>query len=69
MPARDGCSGKGPIRGDGRTLRLSRVVETLADSKGPRDYFMPVAPAPADKAIRPPGKGGCSLVKANKVHP
>jgi branched-chain amino acid transport system substrate-binding protein len=66
MPTDDDCFGPGSIRVDGRKIHPSYLweVKTPAESKGPWDYYKPVASTPADKAFRPLDKGGCSLVKA-----
>ncbi len=66
MPTDDDAFGPGSIRVDGRKLHPSYLwqVKTPAESKGPWDYYKPVASTPADQAFRPLDKGGCSLVKA-----
>jgi branched-chain amino acid transport system substrate-binding protein len=66
MPTDDDCFGPGSIRVDGRKIHPSYLweVKTPSESKGPWDYYKPVASTPADKAFRPLDKGGCSLVKA-----
>jgi branched-chain amino acid transport system substrate-binding protein len=66
MPTEDDCFGAGSIRADGRCIHPSYLweVKTPAESKGPWDYYKPLASTPADKAFRPLDKGGCSLVKA-----
>jgi branched-chain amino acid transport system substrate-binding protein len=66
LPTDDDCFGPGSIRVDGRKLHPSYLwqVKTPAESKGPWDYYKPVASTPADQAFRPLGAGGCSLVKA-----
>jgi len=65
IPTDDDCFGVGSIREDGRKLHPSYLweVKKPKESKGPWDYYKPVASTPADKAFRPLGKGGCSLVK------
>jgi branched-chain amino acid transport system substrate-binding protein len=65
MPTDDDCFGLGSIREDGRKLHPSYLweVKKPKESKGPWDYYKPVASTLADKAFRPLGKGGCSLVK------
>jgi branched-chain amino acid transport system substrate-binding protein len=65
MPTDDDCFGPGSIRIDGRKIHPSYLweVKTPSESKGPWDYYKPVASTPADKAFRPLDKGGCSLVK------
>lgn len=66
MPTEDDCFGTGSIRVDGRCIHPSYLweVKTPAESKGPWDYYKPIATTPADKAFRPVDQGGCSLVKA-----
>jgi len=66
MPTDDDCFGPGRIRVDGRKIHPSYLweVKKPSESKGPWDYYKPVASTPADKAFRPLDKGGCSLVKA-----
>jgi branched-chain amino acid transport system substrate-binding protein len=38
-------------------------VKKPPESKGPWDYYKPIASTPTDKAFRPLDKGGCFLVK------
>jgi branched-chain amino acid transport system substrate-binding protein len=66
MPTDDDCFGPGSIRVDGRKIHPSYLweVKKPSESKGPWDYYKPVASTPADKAFRPLDKGGCSLVRA-----
>jgi branched-chain amino acid transport system substrate-binding protein len=66
MPTDDDCFGSGSIRVDGRKIHPSYLweVKQPSESKGPWDYYKPVASTPADKAFRPLDKGGCSLVRA-----
>jgi branched-chain amino acid transport system substrate-binding protein len=66
IPTDDDCFGPGSIRSDGRKIHPSYLweVKTPAESKGPWDYYKPVATTPADQAFRPLNKGGCPLVKA-----
>ncbi len=66
IPTDDDCFGPGSIRPDGRKIHPSYLwqVKTPAESKGPWDYYKPVATTPADQAFRPLDKGGCPLVKA-----
>jgi len=66
IPTDDDCFGAGSIRVDGRKIHPSYLweVKKPSESKGPWDYYKPVASTPADKAFRPLDKGGCSLVKA-----
>ncbi len=66
MPTSDDCFGEGTIRADGRKTHPSYLweVKTPAASKGPWDYYKPVASTPADTAFRPLDKGGCPMVRA-----
>ena len=66
MPTEDDCFGSGSIRVDGRCTHPSYLweVKKPSESKGPWDYYKPLASTPADKAFRPLDQGGCSLVKA-----
>ena len=66
MPTEDDCFGAGTIREDGRKIHPSYLwqVKTPAESKGPWDYYKPVATTPADQAFRPLGAGGCTIVKS-----
>ncbi|HEY0182902.1 MAG TPA: ABC transporter substrate-binding protein [Rhodopila sp.] len=66
MPTEDDCFGPGSIRMDGRKIHPSYLweVKKPSESKGPWDYYKPLASTPADKAFRPLGDGGCSLVKS-----
>ena len=66
MPTDDDCFGSGSIRVDGRCIHPSYLweVKKPSESKGPWDYYKPVASTPADKAFRPLDQGGCPLVKA-----
>ena len=66
IPTDDDCFGPGSIRIDGRKLHPSYLwqVKAPGESKGPWDYYKPLASTPADQAFRPLGQGGCSLVKA-----
>jgi branched-chain amino acid transport system substrate-binding protein len=66
MPTDDDCFGPGSIRVDGRKIHPSYLweVKQPSESKGPWDYYKPLASTPADKAFRPLDKGGCPLVKA-----
>ncbi len=65
-PTSDDCFGQGTIRADGRKVYPSYLweVKTPAESKGPYDYYKPIASTPADQAFRPLDKGGCVLVRA-----
>ena len=66
MPTSDDCFGQGSIRADGRVIHPSYLweVKKPEESKGPYDYYKPIASTPADQAFRPLGQGGCSLVRA-----
>jgi branched-chain amino acid transport system substrate-binding protein len=66
IPTDDDCFGPGSIRVDGRKLHPSYLwqVKTPAESKGPWDYYKPIASTPADQAFRPLGVGGCTIIKA-----
>ncbi len=63
MPTSDDCFGAGSIRADGRKIHPSYLweVKSPAESKGPYDYYKPIASTPADQAFRPLGKGACAL--------
>ena len=66
MPTSDDCFGQGSIRADGRKIHPSYLweVKKPSESKGPYDYYKPIANTPADQAFRPLDKGGCALVRA-----
>jgi branched-chain amino acid transport system substrate-binding protein len=66
MPTDDDCFGPGSIRIDGRKIHPSYLweVKKPSESKGPWDYYKPIATTPANEAFRPLDKGGCPLVKA-----
>jgi branched-chain amino acid transport system substrate-binding protein len=66
MPTDDDAFGPGTIRIDGRVMHPSYLweVKTPAESKGPWDYYKPLATTPADEAFRPLSEGHCSLVPA-----
>ena len=63
MPTSDDCFGPGSIRADGRKIHPSYLweVKSPAESKGPYDYYKPIASTPADQAFCPLGKGACAL--------
>jgi branched-chain amino acid transport system substrate-binding protein len=65
IPTDDDAFGPGLIRIDGRVIHPSFLweVKTPAESKGPWDYYKPLATTPAAEAFRPLDKGGCSLVR------
>jgi branched-chain amino acid transport system substrate-binding protein len=64
MPTDDDCFGKGIIRADGRKIHPSYLweIKKPSESKGPWDYYKPVATTPAEEAFRPLNAGGCPLV-------
>ena len=66
IPADDDCFGPGSIRADGRKLHPAYLweVKKPGESKGPWDYYKPLATTPADQAFRPLDKGACPLVKS-----
>ena len=66
MPTDDDCFGAGSIRADGRKIHPSYLwqVKTPAESKGPWDYYKPLASTPADQAFRPLNAGVCPMVKS-----
>ena len=66
MPTDDDCFGAGSIRADGRKIHPAYLweVKKPSESKGPWDYYKPIATTPADQAFRPLDKGACPLVKA-----
>jgi len=57
---------QGVVRADGKFVHDTRVwkTKTVAESKGPWDFFKELAVVPADKSFRPVGDSGCPLVKA-----
>lgn len=65
MPTDDDCFGVGLIRADGRKIHPSYLwkIKKPSESKGPWDYYTPLASTPADEAFRPLKDGGCTLVK------
>jgi branched-chain amino acid transport system substrate-binding protein len=66
MPTDDDCFGPGSIRIDGRKIHPSYLwqIKKPSESKGPWDYYKPVASTPAEDAFRPLSEGHCPLVKA-----
>jgi branched-chain amino acid transport system substrate-binding protein len=66
IPTDDDCFGPGSIRADGRKLHPAYLweVKKPAESKGPWDYYKPLATTPADQAFRPLDKGACPLVRS-----
>ena len=65
-PTDDDCFGTSKIRADGRKLHPSYLwqVKSPAESKGPWDYYKPIATTPADEAFRPLGQGGCKMTNS-----
>jgi branched-chain amino acid transport system substrate-binding protein len=68
MPINDFMTHDGKLRIDGRVLRDMYLVEVKKpeESKAPWDYLKIVETVPGDRAYRPLGDGGCSLVTAAK---
>jgi branched-chain amino acid transport system substrate-binding protein len=66
LPADDDAHGTGSVRADGRKLHPTHLFQVKApdESRGPWDYFKPVATTPAEQAFRPLAEGNCPLVKA-----
>jgi branched-chain amino acid transport system substrate-binding protein len=66
IPTDDDCFGPGSIRADGRKLHPAYLweVKKPSESKGPWDYYKPLATTPADQAFRPLDKGACPLVRS-----
>ena len=66
MPADDALFGPGRVREDGKYVHTEYVWQskTVAESKGPWDYFKKVSTIPADQAFKPMSDGGCPLVKS-----
>ena len=66
IPTDDDCFGPGSIRADGRKLHPAYLWEVKKpdESKGPWDYYKPLATTPADQAFRQLDKGACPLVKS-----
>jgi branched-chain amino acid transport system substrate-binding protein len=66
IPTDDDCFGPGSIRADGRKLHPAYLweVKKPSESKGPWDYYKPLATTPADQAFRPLDKGACPIVKS-----
>jgi branched-chain amino acid transport system substrate-binding protein len=60
----DPIFGKSWIRPDGRKMHDMYLfeVKTPAESKGPWDYYKPLATIPADEAFRPMDQGNCPMV-------
>lgn len=53
------------MREDGKYVHTEYVWETktMAELKGPWDYFKKVSTIPADQAFKSMAKGSCPLVK------
>ncbi|RVU13104.1 ABC transporter substrate-binding protein [Methylobacterium oryzihabitans] len=64
-PINDALFGTVTIRQDGRAVHdvFLYEVKTPDESKGPYDYYKPLATVPGDQAFRPLADGGCPLVK------
>jgi branched-chain amino acid transport system substrate-binding protein len=65
IPVDDPLFGQGTVREDGKYVHTEYVwqTKTMAESKGPWDFFKKAATIPADKAFKPMAEGGCPLVK------
>jgi branched-chain amino acid transport system substrate-binding protein len=65
MPTDDDAFGAGSVREDGRALHPVYLyqVKSPAESKGPWDYYKPLATTPASEGFRPLKDGACSFVK------
>jgi branched-chain amino acid transport system substrate-binding protein len=66
MPTDDDAFGAGTIRADGRKLHPAYLFEVKKpeESRGPFDYYKLLQTTPSDEAFRPPGEGGCPLIRA-----
>jgi len=66
MPVEDDCFGKTQIRADGRNLTPAHLFEVKkpSESKGPWDYYKPVASLTGEEAYRPLSLGKCALANA-----
>jgi branched-chain amino acid transport system substrate-binding protein len=64
MPINDFMTREGRIREDGRVLRDFTLfrVKAPGESRGPWDYYQPVATIPAEVAARPLSESECPLV-------
>jgi branched-chain amino acid transport system substrate-binding protein len=60
----DPIFGKSWVRPDGRKMHDMYLfeVKSPAESKGPWDYYKPLATIPADEAFRPMDQGNCPMV-------
>jgi branched-chain amino acid transport system substrate-binding protein len=67
IPINDFFAKNGHIRDDGRMVHDMYLmqVKSPAESKGEWDLYEILATVPGDQAYRPPGEGGCPLVKQN----
>ena len=65
IPVDDPLYGRGTVREDGKYVHTEYVWETktVAESKGPWDFFKKVSTIPADQAFKTVSEGGCPLVK------
>ncbi len=66
IPADDKLFGPGKVREDGKYVHTEYVWQskTVAESKGPWDFFKKASTIPADQAFKPMSEGGCPLVKS-----
>ncbi|TCI00892.1 ABC transporter substrate-binding protein [Roseococcus sp. SYP-B2431] len=66
MPTDDDAFGPGRLREDGRKLHPAHLfqVKSPEESRGPWDYYKPVATTAAENAFRPIQEGGCPLVRS-----
>ena len=66
LPAEDPLFGTGRVREDGKYVHTEYVWQskTVAESKGPWDYFKKTSTIPAEDAFKPMSEGGCPLVKS-----
>jgi branched-chain amino acid transport system substrate-binding protein len=64
MPTEDDCFGSQRIREDGRVLLPAHLfeVKTPAESRGPWDYYKPIAVTSGEDAAPPLATEGCKLV-------
>lgn len=65
MPTEDDAFGPGSIRADGRKLHPAYLFEVKSPraSRQPWDYYTLLRTTPGDQAFRPPGEGGCPLIR------
>ena len=66
LPTDDDAHGPGSVRADGRKIHPTHLFQVKApdESRGPWDYFKPVAATPAEQAFRPLAEGHCPFVRA-----